>query len=88
MSPLMIKRLAAGFALFSFGILAFGSLLGGARLMTAFIRGIEAGLAFGLLAWLLASFLLEESEEGAEAAGEDIESSDDETKGQNLEQVA
>ena len=88
MSELAIRRMAAGFALFSFGILALGSLLGGVRLFTAFIRGIEAGIIFGLLAWFLGSFLLEENEEKVESLNEDTENSDNEKKGKNLEHVA
>ena len=88
MSVLAIKRMAVGFALFSFGMLAFGSLLSGARLLTAFVRGIEAGIVFGLLAWLLGSFLLEEKEEELESLSEDMENFDNEKKGENLEHVA
>jgi len=81
MNSLTLKKMATGFALLSFGILAVGSLLTGARLFTSFVRGIEAGVIFGLLAWGLGSFLVEE-EEGLEA---DAEAPDDEQKGQNLE---
>ena len=83
--------MAAGFALFSFGVLALGSLLNGARLFTAFIRGIESGVTFGVLAWLLCSFLFEETEgegERKEGSSEDTESSDNEKKGQNFEHLA
>ena len=85
MSALGIRKIAVGFALFSFSTLVFGSLLGGARVFTALIRGIEAGIAFGFLAWLMSSFLLEEEAEGL---NEDAKNSNNEKKGQNLEHVA
>lgn len=49
MSTIVIKKLAVSFALVSFGILFFGSLLFESRPWTAFIRGVEGGVLFGLL---------------------------------------
>ena len=49
MSTVVIKKLAVSFALVSFGVLFFGSLLFDSRPLTAFIRGIEGGVIFGLL---------------------------------------
>jgi len=83
MTSLTAKKIAVGFALLSFAVLVFGSLLNGARIVTAFVRGVEAGLVFGLLAWAL-SFLLLKEEDKEEDAG----SSGNQHKGRNLEKVA
>ena len=40
-----------GFGLFSLALVAAGSLLAGAGLVTSIIRGIEGAIIFGLLAW-------------------------------------
>ena len=57
---LIHNRVALGFAIGSFGFLTIGSLLSGATPSTAFIRGIEAALIFGVLAWASAYFFLKE----------------------------
>ncbi|MFQ5672368.1 MAG: hypothetical protein ACE5G9_04685 [Nitrospinales bacterium] len=83
MTSLTARKIATGFALLSFAVLAFGSLLNGARIVTSLVRGVEAGLVFGLLAWALSFLLLKEEEDGKEDA-----ESDNNQKGQNLEKVA
>jgi len=84
MSSLTTRKIAAGFALLAFAVLTFGSLLNGARAVTSFVRGVEAGLVFGLLAWGLSSLMLKEEED----MEENVEIPDNKPKGQNLEEVA
>lgn len=55
--------MAVSFSLLSFAVLAFGSVLTGSRITTAFIRGIEAALLFGGIAWALASLIMQNKEE-------------------------
>lgn len=62
MNAATVKKLALAFSLLSFTILMVGSLLNGARILSSFIRGIEAGLLFGLLAWGLGSMLVDKPE--------------------------
>ena len=50
-------KIAVGFGLFSMAFMVAGSLLAGARLTVAIIRGVEGAAMFGLLAWLLCSAL-------------------------------
>lgn len=58
MNPITIKKLSLSCALAAFAVLAFGSAAAGARLTTAFVRGLEAALLFGGLSWSLVSWLL------------------------------
>jgi hypothetical protein len=60
MSNIQIKKMAVSFALLSFAILAFGSVLTGSRMTTAFIRGAEAAVVFGALAWSFGSIVMNE----------------------------
>lgn len=66
MSQLTVKKTALAFALFSFGVMTFGSVLTGAGFFTALVRGTEAAFVFGFLALGLGSML-------AEKSGEDLE---------------
>ena len=59
MSELTHKKMAMAFALFSFGVVVFGSIFSGATYVTAFVRGTEAGVLFGLLAYGLGAMLVE-----------------------------
>jgi hypothetical protein len=59
MSPITIKKLALIFSMVAFAMLSFGSVAAGARWDTAFIRGIEAALLFGLGIWGLGGWLLQ-----------------------------
>lgn len=63
MTKFQIKKMAVSFALLSFAVLAFGSVLSGSRLTTAFVRGIEAALLFGGIAWALGSLIMQETDE-------------------------
>jgi hypothetical protein len=63
MTKFQIKKMAVSFALLSFAVLAFGSVLSGSRLTTAFVRGIEAALVFGGIAWALGSLIMLETDE-------------------------
>ena len=55
--------MAVSFSLLSFAVLAFGSVLSGSRLTTAFIRGVEAALLFGGVAWALGSLIMQNTDE-------------------------
>ncbi|MFQ5449145.1 MAG: hypothetical protein ACE5E9_00865 [Nitrospinaceae bacterium] len=55
MSEINVKKMALAFSLLAFAILLFGSVLNGSRVTTGLIRGAEAALVFGGLAWLLGS---------------------------------
>jgi hypothetical protein len=74
MTKIQIKKMAVSFALLSFAILVFGSVLTGSRMTTALIRGAEAAIVFGALAWSFGSVLMDKekvrggTEENAEAS--------------------
>lgn len=55
-----VKSWALGFAIVAFGFLTFGSVLFGARVTTALIRGVSGGLLFGALLWLVGSIVVKE----------------------------
>ncbi len=55
--------MAVSFALLSFAILVFGSVLTGSRMTTALIRGAEAALVFGLLAWSFGSIVMDKEKD-------------------------
>ena len=74
--------MAVSFALLSFAILVFGSVLTGSRMTTALIRGTEAALIFGALAWGFGSVLMDK-ENAPEAVAEDKEAS----KGTQLDET-
>jgi hypothetical protein len=63
MNKFQIKKMAVSFSLLSFAVLAFGSVLSGSRLTTAFIRGVEAALLFGGIAWALGSLIMQNTDE-------------------------
>ncbi|NIQ02361.1 MAG: hypothetical protein GWM98_19820 [Nitrospinaceae bacterium] len=63
MSSTAVKKLALSIALLSFAILFFGSWFHGATAVTAFLRGVEAALVFGLVFWCLGTLLGNENEE-------------------------
>ncbi|OGW20961.1 MAG: hypothetical protein A3K09_05205 [Nitrospinae bacterium RIFCSPLOWO2_12_FULL_47_7] len=63
MTELTHKKIALVFALFSFGVMVFGSVFSGARITTAFVRGTEAAILFGLLAWGLGTMLVEKDDD-------------------------
>ncbi len=86
MTEINIKKVALLFALFAFILLALGSWVQGARIVTAFIRGIEGFAIFGLLAWgvgkrLLAQSLLNEYEPPPPSTDEE------EDKGEKVDQT-
>ena len=76
MTKIQIKKMAVSFALLSFAILAFGSVLTGSRMTTAFIRGAEAAIVFGALAWSFGSLVMDR-EKAPEVLDEDAEASED-----------
>jgi len=72
MTKFQIKKMAVSFSLLSFAVLAFGSVLSGARLTTAFIRGIEAALLFGGVAWALGALIMQDTEDKLQEKEEEI----------------
>jgi hypothetical protein len=78
MTKTQIKKMAVSFALLSFAILVFGSVLTGSRMTTALIRGAEAAIVFGALAWSFGSVVMdrakapeiEEEDQEAEKGGQ------------------
>lgn len=84
MSSTTIKKIAVGFSLLAFAVLTFGSLLSGARILTSFVRGIEAAVVFGLLAWGLSAMAVAEREE---MEPETPAEPDEKDKGKNLSEV-
>ena len=82
MSKIQIKKMAVSFALLSFAILVFGSVLTGSRMTTALIRGTEAAIVFGALAWSLGSVLMD-IDKAPEVVDEDAETS----KGTQLDET-
>ena len=83
MTPVNIQKMAASFGLLTFGILSIGSVLMGATFFTGILRGIGGAILFGLLAWGMASMLMQEDEEDM-VDDEDQE----EDKGTQLDQTA
>ena len=55
--------MAVSFSLLSFAVLAFGSVMTGSRLTTAFVRGVEAAFLFGVIAWGLGSLIMDKAGE-------------------------
>ena len=52
MNDIPVNNWALGLALFSFGFLSMGSVLFGATVTTAILRGFGGGILFGALLWL------------------------------------
>lgn len=84
MTELMIRKMALAFALFSFGLVAIGSFLFGARMLSSLVRGTEAAAVFGSLAWGLGLFMEEKEGEGPGSADDGKAPQ----KGTNLDQTA
>ncbi len=82
MSKIQIKKMAVSFALLSFAILVFGSVLTGSRMTTALIRGAEAAIVFGMLAWSFGSVVMEK---GKSSQGENEEA--EASKGVQLDET-
>jgi len=55
MSRYRIKKFSVAAGLFSFALIFFGSWFYGARVWSAFFRGLEGFAVFGLLTWLVLS---------------------------------
>ena len=75
MSESIPQKIALGFAILAFAFMVFGSVLSGARFVTALIRGFEGSLVFGGVAWALSRYLLnklrpEPKDNNAELASE------------------
>ena len=81
MTSSQIKKMAVSFSMLSFAILTFGSVMTGSRLVTAFIRGIEAALLFGVIAWGLGTLIMNNNEKAQSPKEEEapVESQVDET---------
>lgn len=73
--------MAVSFALLAFAVLMFGSMLTGSRMTTAFIRGVEAAIVFGALAWSFGSIVMSEKN----TLGE--EGDTEESKGVHLDET-
>jgi hypothetical protein len=81
MSNIQIKKMAVLFALLSFAILVFGSVLTGSRTTTALIRGVEAAVVFGALAWSFGSVVMGDKNDLKE------ESDEEASKGVHLDET-
>lgn len=64
------EKVGLGFAMGAFSFMIFGSILNGAKIMTALIRGFEGALVFGSLAWFLGWYLLTKLTPNSEIEGE------------------
>jgi len=84
MTDIEVQRLAVGFGMVSLMILVLGSLLAGATLITAFVRGISGAVIFGGMAWFLGS-LLKKEETGEELLGEMQE--EEPPKGEHIDEA-
>ena len=85
MNPVNIQKMAASFGLFSFGFLCIGSVLMGATVLTAVVRGLVGSLLFTLVVWLSGIIFLQEDDEDI-VEGEDQK--EDVDKGTQLDQRA
>ena len=61
MNDIPVKNWAVGLSIFSFGFLSMGSVLFGATVTTAVLRGLGGGIFFGALIWLVGVILREEN---------------------------
>ena len=77
-----IKKVSVAMGLFSFTLVFFGSWIYGARIESAFIRGVEGFAIFGLLAWSVLRGW------AAIAEAEKLGEVNDKDKGINLDQTA
>lgn len=77
-----IKKVSVAIGLFSFALVFFGSWIYGARVESAFIRGVEGFAIFGLLAWSVLKGW------SAITAAEKLGEVNDKDKGINLNQTA
>ena len=71
MNEFVSKKIGMGFAFGAFGFLAFASLIFGARFVTAVIRGFQAGLVFGGMAWCIGWFMLKNETDNTEGTSEE-----------------
>jgi len=60
MSNISVNNWALGLALFSFGFLSLGSVIFGATVTTAVLRGFGGGVLFGVLLWLVGTMVSKE----------------------------
>ena len=78
MNPELVQKIAAGFGIFAFGFLAIGSFLNGATAVTSVVRGFEAAVIFGALAWGVGSlFKPEEEDEQHEDVAPEVSQADE-----------
>ena len=60
MNNIPVNNWAAGLVVFSFGFLSIGSVLFGATVTTAVLRGFGGGMLFGALLWLVGVLISQE----------------------------
>lgn len=84
MRKITAEKMALAVSLVAMTILLFGSLLTGARFLTAFIRGLEGAFLLGIVAWGLGRMLLVEEKDDEE----DMEQAKKKNKGNHLDQTA
>jgi len=60
MNDIPVNNWAVGLAVFSFGFLSVGSVLFGATVTTAVLRGLGGGMFFGVLLWLVGAMVSKE----------------------------
>ena len=71
MNDIPVNNWAAGLALFSFAFLSGGSILFGATVTTALLRGLGGGILFGSLLWMVGVILSKDEESIEETILED-----------------
>ena len=66
MNDAIAGKIGLGFAFTAFGFLSMGSIIAGATIITAFIRGGLGALIFGATSWILSYYLLKKDDSGME----------------------
>ena len=62
MNDIPVNNWAMGLAVFSFGFLSVGSIVFGATVTTAVLRGLGGGVLFGTLLWLVGILISKEED--------------------------
>lgn len=76
MNSVTVTNWALGLAIFSFGFLCIGSVLFGATVITAVLRGLGGGVLFGALIWLVGSLVVKEEDITADLVFEEEDNPD------------
>lgn len=79
-----VKKASACFATFAFTVMTLGSWAMGARILVAMLRGIEALVVFGLLAFCVGKFL----QKNVDFTPQEKSEEEDEAKGAHLDETA